>query len=242
VAKTNNLHIRIDPEIQQKADKVLKRLGMSIPDAVTIFLNQVGLEGGIPFKVRLPRPIDLFEDTRATYCYGIPLPDTYYGCKDLYKFLLDRAAPQFRVKIESWLTKAIEDTKEKAGDEWKEDIFWARVFMDKEDKEYGASKSFEKLFRDERIHLIYCLPVPNERNEVGPELWPVLGFYLKGIDAKRVGRNEKPKIHRILFERLKRVFAHIEESELDFFDVFYEEDWELPYDPNDPNFMTKDDY
>ncbi|MFP3041485.1 type II toxin-antitoxin system RelB/DinJ family antitoxin [Treponema primitia] len=236
MAKTNNLHIRIDPEIQQRAGKVLKSLGMSIPDAITIFLNQVGLEGGIPFKVRLPKSADLFDDVKPAYCYGIELPGTYYGCQDLYTFLLDRTTPLFKAKLESWLAKAIEDTKGKAGGEWKEDVFWARVFIDREDKEYGASKSFEKLFRDEGLHLIYSLPVPNGRNEIGPELLPVLGFYLKGTNAKRT------RIHRILFERLMQVFSHVEESELNIFEIFYEENWELPYDPNDPNFMTMDDY
>jgi hypothetical protein len=114
--------------------------------------------------------------------------------------------------------------------------------MDGEDKEYGASASFDKLFKDAGLHLIYCLPIPNERNEVGPELWPIIGFYVKGLDEKRAERNERPKIHGILIDRLRKVFSHIDDSELSFFDVFYAEDWELPYNPNDPNFMTKDDY
>ena len=41
MAKTNTLHIRVEPSVKQKAEKILKDLGLSITEAVNVFLNQV---------------------------------------------------------------------------------------------------------------------------------------------------------------------------------------------------------
>lgn len=54
MAKTETLHIRIDPEVKSKVEAILNRLGMSTTEAVTIFLYQVILQGGLPFSVKLP--------------------------------------------------------------------------------------------------------------------------------------------------------------------------------------------
>ena len=56
MSKTDTIHMRVDPEIKEGADSVLNRLGVSITDAINIFLNQVILRGGFPFEVKLPVP------------------------------------------------------------------------------------------------------------------------------------------------------------------------------------------
>jgi len=56
VEKTDTIHMRVNPETKKTADSILKRLGMSTAEAITIFLNQVILNGGLPFDVRLPVP------------------------------------------------------------------------------------------------------------------------------------------------------------------------------------------
>ena len=56
MAKTDIIHMRIDPEIKTGAETILRRLGMSTADAIGIFLNQVILRGGLPFEVKLPAP------------------------------------------------------------------------------------------------------------------------------------------------------------------------------------------
>lgn len=55
MAKTDTLHIRVEPSVKQKAEKTLNELGLSITDAVNVFLNQVILNEGIPFEIRKPR-------------------------------------------------------------------------------------------------------------------------------------------------------------------------------------------
>ena len=56
MAKTNTLHIRIEPEIKVSVENTLKQLGLSTKDAVNIFLRQVILTGGLPFDIKLPNP------------------------------------------------------------------------------------------------------------------------------------------------------------------------------------------
>ena len=41
MAKTDTLHIRIEPIVKQRAEKTLNDLGLSITDAINVFLNQV---------------------------------------------------------------------------------------------------------------------------------------------------------------------------------------------------------
>lgn len=55
MAKTDTLHIRIEPSIKQRAEKILNDLGLSITDAINVFLNQVILHDVIPFEIRKSR-------------------------------------------------------------------------------------------------------------------------------------------------------------------------------------------
>ena len=55
IAKTHILHIRVEPKVKEKAEKILNDLGLSISEAVNVFLNQVILNEGIPFEIRKNR-------------------------------------------------------------------------------------------------------------------------------------------------------------------------------------------
>ncbi len=46
--------IRIDEETKKQAVELLAGLGLSLSDAVNIFLKQILLRGGIPFDVKYP--------------------------------------------------------------------------------------------------------------------------------------------------------------------------------------------
>lgn len=52
--KSATLNLRVDPEVKQSAESVLSQLGLSMSAAVDMFLRQVSLTGGIPFRVALP--------------------------------------------------------------------------------------------------------------------------------------------------------------------------------------------
>lgn len=55
MAKTDTLHIRVEPSVKQRAEKTLNDLGLSITDAINVFLTQVILNDGIPFEIRKPK-------------------------------------------------------------------------------------------------------------------------------------------------------------------------------------------
>jgi DNA-damage-inducible protein J len=55
MVKTANLNIRIDPQTKQGAEHLYSTFGITISDAVNIFLRQSLLVGGLPFEMKQPR-------------------------------------------------------------------------------------------------------------------------------------------------------------------------------------------
>lgn len=55
MTKTANINMRIDPEIKSKAEKLFSSFGMSVTDAINIFLHKSIMEGGLPFEVKQTR-------------------------------------------------------------------------------------------------------------------------------------------------------------------------------------------
>ncbi len=54
MAKTALLNTRAGPELKGQAEFVLSKLGLSMSEAVTLFLRQTVQQQGLPFAVRLP--------------------------------------------------------------------------------------------------------------------------------------------------------------------------------------------
>ncbi|MEG1603405.1 MAG: type II toxin-antitoxin system RelB/DinJ family antitoxin, partial [Cloacibacillus sp.] len=52
MAKTETLHIRVEPEIKLQAEETFRDLGITTADAVNIFLHKAIYTGGFPFDVR----------------------------------------------------------------------------------------------------------------------------------------------------------------------------------------------
>lgn len=55
MAKTENLNIRIEPEIKRAAEDTLNYLGLTMAEAVKIFLKQVIMTDSIPFEIKKPK-------------------------------------------------------------------------------------------------------------------------------------------------------------------------------------------
>ena len=53
-AKTETIRARVEPKLKHEAEAILKALGLSATDAITMFYRQVTLRRGLPFDVRLP--------------------------------------------------------------------------------------------------------------------------------------------------------------------------------------------
>src|ERR1700681_958489 len=54
MTKTGYITARVEPKLKASAGKVLSKVGVSTSDAITMFLRQVVLQGGLPFEVRVP--------------------------------------------------------------------------------------------------------------------------------------------------------------------------------------------
>jgi DNA-damage-inducible protein J len=50
MARTSNIFARVEPEIKKQAELVLEQLGISMSNAIGLFLRQVVLQRGIPFE------------------------------------------------------------------------------------------------------------------------------------------------------------------------------------------------
>ena len=55
MAKTATTHARMDPEIKQEAERIIKRTGLTISAAHELFYRQIIAHQGIPFELRVPR-------------------------------------------------------------------------------------------------------------------------------------------------------------------------------------------
>ena len=87
MAKTDTLHIRVEPDVKIKAEETLNDLGLSITEAVNVFLNQVILHDGIPFKIEKPKynkeTIQAMEDVKS----GKNLSKTFDSVYEMFEEL-----------------------------------------------------------------------------------------------------------------------------------------------------------
>lgn len=52
--KSGFVHSRIDEDVKEKASFILDKIGLSVSDAIRIFLKQVIMKRGMPFPVQIP--------------------------------------------------------------------------------------------------------------------------------------------------------------------------------------------
>ena len=54
MSKTETIRARVEPELKRDAEAVLKKIGLTSSEAITLFLAQVKLTNGLPFPLRVP--------------------------------------------------------------------------------------------------------------------------------------------------------------------------------------------
>ena len=59
--KSASIHARIQPELKEEAEAILKELGLNATQAITLFYQQIRLTRGLPLVLRVPN-----ETTRQT--------------------------------------------------------------------------------------------------------------------------------------------------------------------------------
>jgi len=83
MAKTASLNIRIDPNTKQGAEALFSQFGITVADAVSIFLHKALMEGGLPFEMKKPRPnvesLEALEEVRRMKAN----PAAYKGYSDI---------------------------------------------------------------------------------------------------------------------------------------------------------------
>jgi DNA-damage-inducible protein J len=67
MTKTATVRARIKPDLKERAERVLRDLGLNPTQAITLFYRQVELHQGLPFEVVVPteQTRQTFEDTDA---------------------------------------------------------------------------------------------------------------------------------------------------------------------------------
>ena len=50
--KTANINVRLYPELKSEAESIFAYHGLSLPDAITVFLNHACRAGGFPFELK----------------------------------------------------------------------------------------------------------------------------------------------------------------------------------------------
>lgn len=56
MSKTAMIQARIEPHLKAEVEKILRELGLSITEAISLYFNRIRLEHGIPFEVKIPNP------------------------------------------------------------------------------------------------------------------------------------------------------------------------------------------
>ena len=51
---TVDVRCRIDPKTKEDAAEVIEAMGLTVSDAIRLFLKRVASEGAIPFELRVP--------------------------------------------------------------------------------------------------------------------------------------------------------------------------------------------
>ena len=54
MAATTMVHVRMDERIKRQATKALLRMGLSVSDAVRVFLTRIAADKELPFDLRVP--------------------------------------------------------------------------------------------------------------------------------------------------------------------------------------------
>lgn len=62
MSKTAMIRSRMEPALKTQVEGVLKKLGLSVSDAINLFYHQIKLRQGLPFNIELPN-----KETRKTF-------------------------------------------------------------------------------------------------------------------------------------------------------------------------------
>jgi len=94
MAKTSSMNIRIDPDIKTEVETIYKRFGMSLDDAINVFIYQSRNVGGLPFNLRI-------EEQQNKFIPGFQSP--LINMRGKYKGLISTSEFMARKQLEKEL-------------------------------------------------------------------------------------------------------------------------------------------
>ncbi len=87
MAKTDNINIRVEPELKKEVETTLNDLGMNLAEAITVYLKQIVLTESIPFVIGKPKlnkeTIEAIEEAQI----GINLSKGYTDLDEMWEDL-----------------------------------------------------------------------------------------------------------------------------------------------------------
>ena len=85
--RSGSLYVRITPETKREAETLFNQFGITVSDAVNIFLNKAIIEGGLPFDVKQRRYNAITEAAMNEADAIAQTPDaykTYKSARDIF--------------------------------------------------------------------------------------------------------------------------------------------------------------
>ncbi len=55
--KTATIQTRVDPTVKKNAQEILKKLNITMSEAISMYLSQITLQQGIPFELKVPNEL-----------------------------------------------------------------------------------------------------------------------------------------------------------------------------------------
>jgi len=88
--RTSVLNIRIEPEIKAEAEQLFSSFGLTVTDAVNVFLRQSLMRGGFPFEIvrYMPNAVTQAAIAEAEQIMADPNARTFTSMEDLRADLL----------------------------------------------------------------------------------------------------------------------------------------------------------
>lgn len=86
----STLSIRIEEKTKREANKTLTALGLDMSSAVKLFLNQVIIEQGIPFKPSRTPP-EIREEYDREVAWALKHGKRYTSAKEMFKDIMKEA-------------------------------------------------------------------------------------------------------------------------------------------------------
>ena len=87
MTKTANINLRIEPSTKAQAEELFSSFGITVTDAINIFLRTSIMEGVFPFQIKLPRynhQTELAIQEARDIMNGKVQPKVYHSVDELF--------------------------------------------------------------------------------------------------------------------------------------------------------------